>query len=143
MSYLFRQLPGWAGTIFVGACCLGVGPLLASAAVASGVGFLALIFSIYILGPLVILSVAWVLWNTYQRALALGKTAAGYPALWLTVVGGLAVVAGVFLPPVTGAKAAGATALYVGLVVLIAGSVWSALDRRKNISERAPYASQG
>lgn len=143
MQNLLLPLPGWAGTLFVSACCLGVGPLLASAAVASGAGFLAPIFSIYVLGPLVILSVAWTIFNAQRWARGARGAARVSLAFWLTLVGGIAIVIGVFLPPVAGARAAGTAAIYIGLVAMLAGTIWNALDRRRirgSEDRRSAYA---
>lgn len=130
MRYLLGQTPGWIGTLFVSACCLGAGPLLASAAVASGAGFLASIFNIFVLGPLVIVSVAWTIFNAQRWARASRGAARFSAAFWLTAAGGIFVVAGVFLPPLAGARTAAGAAIYIGLSAMLAGTIWNAVDRR-------------
>lgn len=140
MRYLWDLLPGWAGTLFVSACCLGAGPLLASAAVASGAGFLAAIFNIYVLGPLVVLSVAWTIFNAARWSRLARGSAHLAPAFWLTALGGVAMVAGVFLPPLAGVRAAGAAAIYAGMAVMLVGTLWNALDCRKRRASSMGYA---
>jgi len=131
MNPFKRMIPGWAGTLFVSACCLGAGPFLASAAAATGAAWLASLFNIYVLGPLVIVSVAWTSVNAWRWAQILHGTARRSPAFWLTVLGGLAVVLGVFLPPLAGVGRAGAAGIYLGLATLVAGTAWSLVDQRR------------
>ena len=131
MNPVKRILPGWIGTLFVSACCLGAGPLLASTAAAMGAAWLASVFNIYVLGPLVVVSVVWTSANTWRWARVVHGAAARAPSFWLTTLGGVVVVAGVFLPPLVHARQAGVTAIYLGLVVMIAGTVWSLLDQRR------------
>lgn len=131
MSAIKKLIPGWAGTLFVSACCLGAGPLLASAAIASGAGFLAPIFSIYVLGPLVIVSVAWTIINSWRWSRALTGAPNHHPPLWFSVAGGLLVVVGVFLPPLTGARTVATVAIYLGIAGMILGAILNLVEQRQ------------
>jgi hypothetical protein len=134
-----RQSWGLAGSLFVSVCCLGAGPIIAAAVTALGLSLLKPVFSIYVLGPLMIASVAWVVWNLTIQARALGHAFQEYLPFWLTLGGGALAVVGVFLPHlVHGTGAFGYVLIVIGMAALLTGSVLGLLDQRKEESKQAP-----
>ena len=133
-----HQSWGLAGSLFVSACCLGAGPIIAATAAALGFSLLKPIFSIYVLGPLMIASVAWVVWNLTIEARALGRAFQEYWPFWLALVGGGVGIVGVFLPHIVhGTGAFGSLLIVIGMGTLLTGSVRALLDQRSEKSKRA------
>lgn len=133
-----HQSWGLAGSLFVSVCCLGAGPIIAATATALGLSLLKPIFSIYVLGPLMIASVAWVVWNLTIQARALGRAFQDYFSFWLTLGGGAIATVGVFLPHLAhGTGAFGSVLIVIGMGALVAGSVGALLDQRKEKNKRA------
>jgi uncharacterized membrane protein len=118
---LLKQLSVIVGAGVAAACCLGV-PVVLSALGAAGLGFL--IKDVYLL-PIFVAFVALSLWILFHSArrhanlvpfwLGLGGATAGVAGLWLLVTG--------FYPR--------SWPVYAGLVALVAGSVWDAVNRRR------------
>ena len=123
---------GFAGSLFVTVCCLGAGPIIAATATALGLSLLKPVFSIYVLGPLMIASVAWVVWNLVIQARALGRVLEGYLPFWLATGGGVIAIVGVFLPPlIHGTRGLSSVLIVIGMAALVAGSVLGLSDQRK------------
>jgi len=128
-----RQSPGLIGSLFVSACCLGGGPILAATAAALGFGAMHSILNIYVLGPLMTISVLWLVWNLQRQGRVLAGAARDYPAFWAGLAGGLLAWVGVILPHVAaGSRHAGMMLIIAGTVVLIAASAWSLVDQRRS-----------
>ena len=131
MRYLSRQSLGLAGTLFVSACCLGAAPIIAATAAVVGVGAIRRTFNIYVLAPLMALSVIWIGWNLAIQGRALTGAARHYGAFWIGVSGGVVAWLGVVLPHVVaGARHAGSVLIIVGMLVLVGASVKGVIDQR-------------
>ncbi len=117
----FKQLGGLLGAGIAAACCLGV-PVVLSALGAAGLGLL--IHDAYLF-PIFVAFIVLALWYLHRSArshgslvpfwLALTGAAVATAALWLMVTG-------LFPQP---------WAIYVGLGVLVAGSLWDLVNARR------------
>ena len=99
---------GPIGSAVAAACCLGIAPVL-SALTALGLGFM---FRDWIVIPLLALFLALTVWQLHRdrrRHLVPGP-------LWLGWVGALLGLAGLWIHPLV---------VWVGVVLLFAGSIWS------------------
>ena len=129
-----NQIWGLVGSLFVSACCLGAAPIIVATAAALGVGALKSVFNVYVLGPLMIVSVAWVVWNMKIQAVALGLRPTAYVPFGLTLGGGIAASIGVLLPNfVAGTGPIGMALVVIGMLTLLAGSIRSLIDQRRRI----------
>ncbi|GEM_PF-1652898 len=125
-----RQSFGFLGSFFVSACCLGAGPIIAATAATFGLGAIRHLFSIYVLGPLMTLSVAWIVWNLHIQGRVLAGHARRYPPFWIGLAGGVVAWVGVMLPHIIhGTKSLGSLMIYIGMAVLIAGSAKGLFDQ--------------
>lgn len=132
-----RQSWGLTGSLFVSVCCLGAGPIIAATAAALGLGLLKPVFSIYVLGPLMIASVVWVVWNLAIQARALEREFLHYLPVRCALGGGISAIVGVFLPHIIhGTGGFGSVLIVVGMVALLAGSALGLLDQRNTKSKR-------
>lgn len=132
MKYVSRQSLGLVGTLFVSACCLGAAPIIAATAATVGLGAVQHVFNIYVLGPLMTLSVVWIGWNLAVQGRALAGAARHYIMFWIGLAGGVIAWVGVILPPVVhGTRHLGTVLIIVGMVVLIGASVKALLDQRR------------
>jgi len=117
----FKQLGGIIGAGVAAACCLGV-PVVLTAMAASGLGFLvndAYLFPLFV--GFVVLS----LWTLYRSA----RRHHNLLAFWIALAGGLAGTVGLWLM-VTGFYPQ-SWPIYVGLAVLVAGSVGDLVNGRR------------
>jgi len=127
-----RQSVGLVGSLFVSACCLGAGPILAASAAALGFSAFHSILNIYVLAPLMTLSVLWIVWNLGLQGRTLAGNAWSYLPFWSGLIGGALAWFGVVLPHmVTGTRSPGTVLIIVGMLVLIGASVWSLIDQRR------------
>lgn len=132
MNQMSRQTVGVFGALFVSACCLGAAPVIVSAAAVVGLGAVRHVFNIFVLGPLMTLSVGWIAWNLARQARARSRSVWRYPAFWIGLVGGLLSWAGVILPHVIhGTREAGTALILMGLPLVVAASVKSVWDQRR------------
>lgn len=132
MKFFSRQGFGLVGTLFVSACCLGAAPIIAATAATIGLGAIRHIFNIYVLGPLMTLSVAWIGWNLAVQGRSLTGAARRYIVFWIGLSGGILAWAGVILPHVVhGTRHAGTVLIVVGMLILLAASVKGLLDQRQ------------
>lgn len=118
MKALIKQFSGIIGAGVAAACCLGV-PVVLAAVGAAGLGFL--VYDAYLF-PIFVAFVALSLWLLY-------RSVRGHQSLapfWVALAGGLAGALGLWLM-VTGFYPK-SWPIYVGLTVLIAGSVWDAVN---------------
>lgn len=133
MKYFSRQSFGLLGTLFVSACCLGAAPIIAATAATVGLGVVRHVFNIYVLGPLMTLSVAWIAWNLARQGRVLSGTARRYAVFWVGLGGGAIAWAGVILPHVvSGSGRLGTVLILVGMLTLIGASAKSLLDQRRH-----------
>lgn len=139
-----RQSWGLIGSLFVSSCCLGAGPIIAAAAASVGLGALKSVFNIFVLAPLMVLSVAWVSWNMARQAKGLTVPVRQYGPFWLAVGGGTTATIGVVLPHVIhGTGIAGTTLIVVGMIVLLMGSVAGIADQRRRTRHVAAHGKEG
>jgi len=132
MSQVSRQIFGVFGALFVSACCLGAAPLIVSAAAVVGLGAVRHIFNIFVLGPLMTLSVGWIVWNLARQARIQPGAVWHYPFFWIGLAGGLLSWVGVLLPHVIhGTREAGTASILIGLPLVAAASVKSVWDQRR------------
>ena len=132
MKYFSRQSWGLGGALFGSVCCLGAAPIIAALAATVGLGAFRHAFSIYVLGPLMTLSVAWIAWNLAVQGRALTGAAHRYVVFWVGLFGGVLAWVGVILPKVVhGTNRLGTTLIIVGMLVLIGASVKALLDQRQ------------
>lgn len=124
MKGLVKQFAGLFGAGVAAACCLGI-PVVLSALGAAGLGFL---IRDAILFPIFVAFVAVSLWLLYRSA----RSHRNLAAFWLGVGGALISGAGLFLL-VTGLHPA-TWAIYAGLALLVAGSIWDVIPARKPIA---------
>ena len=133
MKELIKQFSSIVGAGFAAACCLGV-PVVLAAVSAAGLGFL--INDAYLV-PIFGAFVALTLWLLY-------RSARGHYSLipfWLALAGGMAGIVGLCLV-VTGFYAK-SWPVYAGLMVLVAASVWDAVNgRRAAIVGETPQEKQ-
>ncbi len=121
MTALIKQFATLVGTAVAAACCLGI-PTVLAALGTLGLGFI--VHDAYLF-PLYVGFAGLSLWLLYQSArqhgslapfwMSLGGAAFGGVALWLMVTG-------IFPLP---------WAVYVGLMVLVAGSIWDFVNGRR------------
>ncbi len=121
MQDLIKQFSGILGAGVAAACCLGV-PAVLAAVGAAGLGFL--VNDAYLF-PIFVAFVALSLWLLYRSArghqnlvpfrVALAGGLVGVTGLWLMVTG--------FYPH--------SWPIYVGLTLLVAASVWDAMNARR------------
>ncbi|GBE10186.1 hypothetical protein BMS3Bbin12_02221 [bacterium BMS3Bbin12] len=134
-----RQSFGFLGSFFVSACCLGAAPVIAATAATVGLGAVRHVFNIYVLGPLMTLSVGWIVWNLRIQGRALAGRAHRYPPFWIGLAGGITAWVGVVLPHVVhGTKSLGSSMIYIGMAVLVVGSIKGLFDqyrRHRDIAE--------
>lgn len=129
-----NQIWGLVGSLFVSACCLGAAPIIVATATALGVGALESVFSVYVLGPLMIVSVGWVVWNMKIQAAALGILPTAYVPFWLALGGGIVACIGVLLPNFsTGTGSLGMVLIVFGMLTLLGGSTRSLIDQRRGV----------
>ena len=121
MKDFLKQFAGFLGAGFAAACCLGL-PLVLSALGAVGAGFL--VRDAYLF-PLFVAFVALSLWLLYRSATGHGRLL----PFWLGVTGGIVGITGLFLL-VTGLYPQSAL-VYVGLALLVAGSIWDLVNGRR------------
>lgn len=141
MKYVSRQSLGLVGTLFVSACCLGAVPIIAATAAAVGLGAIRHVFNIYVLGPLMTLSVVWIGWNLAIQGRAIAGAARHYAVFWVGLAGGVIAWIGVILPHVLqGTDHLGTLLIIVGMVILIGASVKALLDQRRRAA--APRRAQ-
>ncbi len=124
MRGLIKQLAGLIGAGIAAACCLGISVVL-SAVGAAGLGFL--VHDPYLF-PIFVAFVAFSLWTLYRSA----RSHRNLAPFWLSLAGGVISITGLWLL-VTGLYAA-SWAIYVGLAVLVAGSVWDVIPGRKPVA---------
>ena len=127
MKALLKQIAGLAGAAVAAACCLGIPAVLAALGTV-GLGFI--VHDAYLF-PLYVGFAGLSLWLLYKSArkhdslapfwMSLGGAAFGGAALWLMVTG-------IFPQP---------WAVYVGLMILIAGSVWDFVGGRRAKADAA------
>ncbi|BBP05397.1 hypothetical protein TPL01_31330 [Sulfuriferula plumbiphila] len=121
MKDLIKQFSGLIGAGVATACCLGI-PVILTAIGAAGLGFL--VHDAYLF-PLFVAFTGYSLWTLFRSARRHGDVA----PFWLGLAGGLAGAAGLWLL-VTGFYPK-SWPIYVGLTVLVAGSVWDAVNGRR------------
>jgi mercuric ion transport protein len=113
MNELLKQCTSVAGAGFAGVCCLGV-PSALSVLTAIGAGFL---INDAFLIPLYLGLLGLSVWFLYQSARSHGNLA----PFWAGLGGAIVAFAGLWILPVL---------VYVGLAVLISGSVWDFWNMR-------------
>ena len=124
MKGLLKQFAGLIGAGIAAACCLGISVVL-SAVGAAGLGFL--VHDPYLF-PIFVAFVAFSLWTLYRSA----RSHRNLAPFWLSLAGGGISIIGLWLL-VTGLYAA-SWAIYVGLAVLVAGSIWDVIPGRKPVA---------
>lgn len=120
MKDLLKQLSGLIGAAIAAACCLGVSAVIAAVG-AVGLGFL--IHDAYLF-PIFVGFIALSLWLLYRSARGHGSLA----PFWLGLGGGVLGALGLWLL-VTGLYPM-PWSVYVGLAVLVTGSVWDVVNGR-------------
>ena len=139
MNHLTRHTAGLLGAVFVSTCCLGAAPLIVSAAAVVGLGSVRHVFNIYVLGPLMTLSVAWIAWNLARQARALNVAARRYLPFWGGFLGGLLGWAGVVLPHlISGTREAGMALILAGLPLIVSASAKGLWDQRRAAAQTTP-----
>lgn len=121
MKELLKQLGGLAGAGIAAACCLGL-PVVLSAVGAAGLSFL--IHDAYLF-PIFVGFVGISLWLLYRSARGHGRL----KPFWLGLGGGLFGATGLWLM-VTGVYPM-SWSVYVGVGVLVLGSVWDFVNGRQ------------
>lgn len=121
MKDIIKQFSGLIGAGVTTACCLGV-PVILTAMGAAGLGFL--IHDTYLF-PLFVVFTGYSLWTLFRSARRHGNVV----PFWLGLAGGLAGAAGLWLL-VTGFYPK-SWPIYTGLTILIAGSVWDAVNGQR------------
>ncbi len=140
-----RQSFGFLGSFFVSACCLGAAPIIAATAATFGLGAIRHAFNIYVLAPLMTLSVAWIVWNLHIQGRALVGRARRYPPFWIGLAGGTVAWVGVILPHIVhSTKPLGSLMIYIGMAILIAGSIKGLFDqyRQRHVAAESRYAKK-
>ncbi len=124
MIAFLKQIGTLAGAAVAAACCLGIPAVLAALGTA-GLGFI--VHDAYLF-PLYAGFAGFSLWLLYRSAMSHGNL---YP-FWLSLsgatFGGIGLwlmVTGIFPQP---------WSVYVGLLVLIAGSIWDFVDGRRKVA---------
>jgi len=124
MKDIIKQFSGLIGAGVATACCLGV-PVIITAMGMAGLGFL--IHDAYLL-PLFVVFAGYSLWTLFRSAHRHGNVA----PFWLGLVGGMTGTVGLWLL-MTGFYPK-SWPIYVGLAVLVAGSVWDAMNGRQVVA---------
>lgn len=137
MKYISRQSFGLIGTLFVSACCLGAAPIIAATAATVGLGAIRHIFNIYVLGPLMTLSVLWIAWNLARQGKLLVGAARRYAVFWVGLAGGILAWLGIVLPAL-GLRHGGVALILVGLSAIIGASVKGLWDQRRATARIEP-----
>ncbi|GAC1677781.1 MAG: hypothetical protein NVS9B2_28850 [Steroidobacteraceae bacterium] len=132
MNEFFKQFGSLIGAGVAAACCLGV-PLVLSTLGAVGLGFI--VHDAYLL-PLFAAFVGLSLWTLYRSASKRGRLG----PFWLAAAGGVIGTIGLWLL-VTG-KYPHSDGVYVGLGLLVAGSVWDMVNRRRVASCEVASAAE-
>lgn len=131
MRHTSRHAVGILGALFVSTCCLGAAPVLVSAATVVGLGAVSDIFNIFVLGPIMTISVAWIAWNLARQGTVLTGAAWRYLSFWIGFVGGLLSWTGVLLPHIfDGTRGVGIALIVVGLPLIFIASLKSLWDQR-------------
>jgi mercuric ion transport protein len=120
---LIKQLSAIFGAGVAAACCLGV-PVVLAAVGAAGLGFL--INDAYLV-PLFLIFVALSLWLLYRSA----RRQVSLVPFWVALAGGLAAAIALSLT-VTGFYP-GSWPTYLGLAVLVAATIWDAVNGRRAV----------
>lgn len=129
-----RQTIGLVGSLFVSACCLGGGPILAASAAALGFSAFHSVLNIYVLGPLMTISVLWIVWNLRIQGRVLAGSARRYPPFWIGLAGGSAAWVGVVLPHVVhGTRHAGTALIILGMIATLTASFLSLKDQQQRL----------
>lgn len=121
MKELINQFSGLIGAGITAACCLGI-PAVLAAVSAAGLGFL--LYDPYLF-PLFVGFVAFSLWTLFRSTRSHGALA----PFWLGLGGGVVGTVALWLL-ISGAYPADKF-IYVGLGALVAGSVWNAINARR------------
>ncbi|HVB82088.1 MAG TPA: MerC domain-containing protein [Candidatus Binataceae bacterium] len=121
MKNLLKQFGSLIGAGVAAACCLGV-PLVLSTLGAVGLGFI--VHDAYLL-PLFVGFIALSLWSLYRSAVRYTRL----QPFWLALVGGIEASVALWLL-VTGTYPH-SWPMYVGLVLLVSGSVWDLINARR------------
>jgi hypothetical protein len=121
MHDLLKQFAGLVGAGIAAACCLGISAVIAAVG-AVGLGFL--IHDAYLF-PIFVEFIALSLWLLYRAA----RGHADLAPFWLGLCGAVFSVAGLWLL-VTGLYPM-PWSVYGGFALLVAGSVWDAVNRRR------------
>jgi mercuric ion transport protein len=121
MKDLLKQCSSTLGAGVAAACCLGA-PVVLAALGAAGLGFL--IQDAYLM-PIFVAFAALSLWLLFGSA----RRHANLAPFWLGLAGGIAGVAGLWLL-VTGFYPK-SWPVYLGLIALVAASVWDAVNGRR------------
>ena len=121
MKTLLKQFGSLMGAGVAAACCLGM-PLMLSTLGAVGLGFI--VHDAYLL-PLFVGFIALSLWSLYRSA----RKHARLQPFWLALIGGIEASVALWLL-VTGTYPH-SWPMYVGLVLLVSGSVWDLVNARR------------
>ena len=124
MSAFFKQIATLAGTGVAAACCLGIPAVLAALGTA-GLGFI--VHDAYLF-PLYVGFAGLSLWLLYRSASEHGSLTPFWLSLGGATFGGLGLwfmVTGIFAQP---------WSVYVGLLVLVAGSIWDFANGRRKVA---------
>ncbi len=121
MKDLVKQFGALMGAGVAAACCLGV-PLVLSTLGAVGLGFI--VHDAYLL-PLFVGFIALSLWSLYRSA----RRHARLQPFWLALIGGIVGSVALWLL-VTGIYSH-SWPMYIGLVMLVSGSVWDLIYARR------------
>jgi hypothetical protein len=132
MKELIKQFSGIIGAGIAAACCLGISAVLAAVG-ALGLGFL--IHDAYLF-PIFVGFIALSLWLLYRSARGHGS----FAPFWLGLSGGVFGAIGLWLL-VTGVYPM-PWSVYVGLGVLVTGSVWDVVNGRR-AAACAPEVCEG
>src|SRR5258708_23188125 len=118
MKECFKPFGSLLGAGVAAACCLGV-PLVLSTLGAVGLGFI--IHDAYLL-PLFVGFIALSLWSLFRSA----RKHARLQPFWLALIGG--VVGSVALWLLVTGTYPHSCPMYVGLMLLVSGSIWDAIN---------------
>ncbi len=124
MSAFFKQIATLAGAGVAAACCLGIPAVLAALGTA-GLGFI--VHDAYLF-PLYVGFAGLSLWLLYRSASGHGSLTPFWLSLGGATFGGLGLwfmVTGIFPQP---------WSVYVGLLVLVAGSIWDFANGRRKVA---------
>ena len=124
MRAFFKQIATLAGAAVAAACCLGI-PAVLAALGAAGLGFI--VHDAYLF-PLYVGFAGLSLWLLYRSAVGHGSLTPFWLSLGGATFGGVGLwfmVTGIFPQP---------WSVYVGLLVLVAGSVWDFANGRRKVA---------